>query len=255
MSVLLLASEGHPDKDIAARLGVSKSTVDYHWRRIKKALDAADRTQATCRGLGLAYREQYAQVVRELERAKRLEEELRKANERLMEQRAHEQRFYGKWLENQYSVYQDPREWALRMQSLRWHTGTGTTFFFRAENFLPIRFVFFDGVEQFGYRAEDFWTGDKTLLDFMHEGDREFIYSHYEPMSNLNGPSVEFQYRAMTTWGDVRWFYARVVFEKDEMGTASYYSGIGFDVTHNVEEGRFPPRAWTRYGGKTYENA
>ena len=34
----------------------------------------------------------------------------------------------------------------------------------RAEHFLPIRFLFFDGVEKLGYRAEDFWTGEKTLL-------------------------------------------------------------------------------------------
>ena len=255
MAILLLASEGKADKIIAGELGLTRSAIDYHWRKIRKSLGAADRTQAVVRGLDLAYHDRYARAARELAKAKRLEHELRLVNERVAVQRSHEQRFYGEWLENQYSKYQDPRGWTLRMHSLRWQTETGSAFFFRAENFLPIRFLFFDGVEQFGYRAEDFWTGEKTLLDFVHEGDREFIHSHYAPMSDLDGPMIEFQYRAMTTSGEVRWFYARVVFEKDELGTASYCSGIGFDVTHNVDEGRFAPRAWARYGGKTYENA
>ncbi len=255
MRILLLASEGKTDKEIALAMDLAKSTVDYQWRRIKKRLGTADRTQSVVRGLNLAYREQYARVVRELENARRLEEELRRANDRVAEQRALERQVYADWIQNQYSKYQDPREWALRMHSLRWQTGTGSAFFFRAEHFLPIRFLFFDGVERFGYRAEDFWTGEKTLLDFIHEGDREFVYSHYAPMTDLGGPIVEFQYRAVTTDGETRWFYARVVFEKDEMGICNYYSGIGFDGTHNVEAGLWPDRAWIRYAGRYYENS
>ncbi len=262
MRILLLASEGKANKEIAVQLGIALSTVDYHWRRIFKILEVADRTQAVVRGLGLAYQEQYARAEREyarmseeLAKTKHLEEELRKVNERVAFQREHEQRVFAEWIQNQYSKYQDPREWVLRMQSLRWHTNVGSAFFFRAEHFLPIRFLFFDGVEKLGYRAEDFWTGEKTLLDFMHEGDREFIYSHYVPMTDLGGPMVEFQYRAITTWGETRWFYARVVFEKDELGTCHYYSGIGFDVTHHIEAGFWPDRAWCRYGGKLYENS
>jgi DNA-binding CsgD family transcriptional regulator len=262
MPILVHASEGMPDKEIARELGIAGSTLDYRWRRIRKILGSSDRTQAVCRGLRLAYREQflraeaqYARVVKELRRTKALERELRKANERVANQRALEQRVYAEWIQNQYSKYQDPREWALRMHSLRWQTSTGSAFFFRAEHFLPIRFLYFDGVEQFGYRAEDFWTGEKTLIDFMYEGDREFIYSHYVPMSDLGGPIAEFQYRAVTASGEIRWFYARVVFEKDELGVCSYYSGIGFDGTHNVESGLWPDRAWIRYGGVTYENS
>lgn len=106
MKILLLASEGRADKEIAREMGVPASTVDYHWRKIKRILDASDRTQAVVRGLNLAYREQYALVVHELEKTKRLEEELRKANERVAEQWALEQRVYADWIQNQYSVYQ-----------------------------------------------------------------------------------------------------------------------------------------------------
>jgi len=261
MQILLLASEGKADKEIAREMKLPETTIDYHWRKVKKLLSASDRTEAVVKGLNLAYRDQLGRyerervrLSRELLRSKGLEEELRQSSERVAEQRALEQKVYADWIQNQYSKYQDPREWVLRMHSLRWHTSTASAFFFRAEHFLPIRFLFFDGVEQFGYKAEDFWTGEKTLLDFMHEGDREFIYSHYVPMSDLDGPIVEFQYRAVTTSGEPRWFYARVVFEKDERGFCSYYSGIGFDGTHNVEAGFWPNHAWIRYGGKFYTN-
>lgn len=263
MKILLLASEGRTDKEIAREMELAVSTIDYHWRRIRKAFGVADRTQAVCKGLRMAYHSQlaraereYARVALELERSKRLEEELRDANERVAFQRSHEQKVYTEWIQNQYSKYQDPREWALRMQSLRWMTGVGAAFFYRAEHFMPIRFLFFDGVDQYGYKAEDFWTGAMTLEHFMYEGDRAFIFSHYQPMSDLGGPMVEFQYRAVTASQEIKWFYSRVVFEKDQLGICSYYSGIGFDVTHHIESGFWNTnRAWIRYAGVTYENS
>lgn len=90
LCVLLLASEGKSNKEIAAEMSISLNTVDSHWRAIFKKLGAAGRTQAVCLGLGHAYREQfaraereYARVVEELVRAKRLEDLLREAHEEL----------------------------------------------------------------------------------------------------------------------------------------------------------------------------
>ena len=44
--ILELAAEGHPDKEIARRLGVSPDTVDFHWRRIRARFGASSRTEA-----------------------------------------------------------------------------------------------------------------------------------------------------------------------------------------------------------------
>lgn len=51
--VLGLAAEGNADKQIAARLGLSKSTVSHHMSHIVKKLDVSNRTQAAVKAWAL----------------------------------------------------------------------------------------------------------------------------------------------------------------------------------------------------------
>ena len=51
MEVLQLIADGLPNKDIAALLGVSVSTVKLHVQEVLVKLQAADRTQAAVKAL------------------------------------------------------------------------------------------------------------------------------------------------------------------------------------------------------------
>ena len=49
--VLALAVEGYPSKRIAARLGVSEKTVQYHLDQTYRKLRVANRTEAACKAI------------------------------------------------------------------------------------------------------------------------------------------------------------------------------------------------------------
>ncbi len=42
--VIQFAADGLTDKEIAVRMGVSKATVDFHWRRLRSMYDQGTRT-------------------------------------------------------------------------------------------------------------------------------------------------------------------------------------------------------------------
>lgn len=81
--VLQGASEGLTDKEIAARLGISRETVATYWKRIRGRLRGASRTQAVAEALKMQtgqameeMQEENVALAEEVERRRRLEEEL-----------------------------------------------------------------------------------------------------------------------------------------------------------------------------------
>jgi predicted ATPase/DNA-binding CsgD family transcriptional regulator/tetratricopeptide (TPR) repeat protein len=64
-AILSLASEGVPDRIIAQRMGLSFGTVDSYWRRIRKRLNAASRTDAVAIWVRARTEERLEEVLRE----------------------------------------------------------------------------------------------------------------------------------------------------------------------------------------------
>lgn len=52
--ILVLISKGMPNKQIALKMGLAKSTIDHHCDRIFKKLDVDNRVSAVVRGLHIA---------------------------------------------------------------------------------------------------------------------------------------------------------------------------------------------------------
>lgn len=66
--ILLLASEGMTDRQIALEIGLGEGTVRTYWERIRGRLDARSRSEAIARSLGNEYRA----AMQELERMRTL---------------------------------------------------------------------------------------------------------------------------------------------------------------------------------------
>lgn len=66
--ILLLASEGKTDRQIALEIGLGEGTVRTYWERIRGRLDARSRSEAIARSLGNEHRA----VVEELSRLRTL---------------------------------------------------------------------------------------------------------------------------------------------------------------------------------------
>ncbi|MGV3613869.1 MAG: PAS domain S-box protein [Fimbriimonas sp.] len=65
--IMLLASEGFADKEIASRLGISHSTVTTYWTRVRRKCDASSRSEALMKILGTELREVAARAEQALE--------------------------------------------------------------------------------------------------------------------------------------------------------------------------------------------
>jgi len=62
--VLLLASEGLTDKEIAERLGITRGTVSTHWTRMRERTGTVNRAQVVARAMSHIVRESEAELNR-----------------------------------------------------------------------------------------------------------------------------------------------------------------------------------------------
>lgn len=77
-TILQLATLGKTDKEIAHDLGLQPSAIDWHWRRIRRTLHAANRTEAVAKGLRIIFERERHPLETEI---KRLAAELDAARE------------------------------------------------------------------------------------------------------------------------------------------------------------------------------
>lgn len=76
LEIVLLGAEGHPDKEIARRLGITHSTVTTYWVRMRAKTGGFNRGHVIAKALGDIYRQSQAELARTSERFRILAETL-----------------------------------------------------------------------------------------------------------------------------------------------------------------------------------
>jgi len=233
LQILVHASEGKTDKEIARLLGVKPTTVDWHWRKIRKLLHATDRTQAVCRGLQMAFGEQLARaeqenarLTKELERAQALESELRASIARsqqllteLHRQSAEEhQKVLAAKLWDQASVAARSVAYELSSISPTVH-----------RRFSPSAVLL-------GIDAERTVRGERTFYDLVHPEDLGKIYELSIGTMFRPGERYLYVYRLLTP--EPRWILDVHQAEFDAEGQLTAVLGIATDIHELVLSGQ-----------------
>ncbi len=87
------------------------------------------------------------------------------------------------------------------------------------------------GIEDLGYKAEDFVSGKITFKDIIHPQDAD--RAHLELKENAMEGANDFRqkYRIRTKKGHIRLVEERIAIMRDEDGNIIYYQGILDDIT------------------------
>jgi len=104
-------------------------------------------------------------------------------------------------------------------------------FLFRAEEGWPVEFVS-DNITRFGYKPEDFYTGNLNFASIIHPDDLYRVKEEISRFSSEHGcDSFSHEYRILTSAGEARWVDDRTRITRDKHGVATHYQGIILDIT------------------------
>ncbi len=102
-------------------------------------------------------------------------------------------------------------------------------FFWRPEDDWPVEFVS-ENISQFGYNAEDFISGRLHYGSMVHPSDIKRLSTETELWSR-DIENLSYEYRILTSTGEVRWVDERSVIKRDIDGNVEYVQGIVVDIT------------------------
>lgn len=227
IELLVLASEGKGNKEIARELGVTTHTVQWHWKRIRAILGTTDRTQSVCKGLNLAYHDQLERANEELKKAKALEEKLRKAQRQLTTILAEVQK---KGVEAQQKS---------RFVNLMLHaTQSARAVAYELESVNPvIHRLLSPSAALFGIDVHKTIRGDKTFYDLIHPDDLPELYSLTAASEPAFEPGVRYLYLYRLQMPEVRWILDVHEARFDSGGAFCGAIGLAIDVHDLVELG------------------
>ena len=104
-------------------------------------------------------------------------------------------------------------------------------FLWRAAEGWPVEFVS-DNVDQFGYKPQDFYSGDVPYADIVHPDDLERVVSEVTQHSSQEiYDSFTQEYRIVTKTGEICWVDDHTWIRRDEDGIITHYQGIIVDIT------------------------
>ena len=104
----------------------------------------------------------------------------------------------------------------------------------------PVEFVSDNVVELFGYRSEEFYSGQVSYVKTVHPDDLERVAKEVSTF-NEEKERTDFAhepYRIITKNGKVKWLDDRTYIRRDNKGNITHYEGVVVDVTDRkqVEE-------------------
>ncbi|MDN5310988.1 MAG: hypothetical protein PWP14_2382 [Methanolobus sp.] len=102
-------------------------------------------------------------------------------------------------------------------------------FFWKPEDDWPVEFVS-ENISQFGYNAEDFISGKLQYGDIVHPSDISRLSMETEQWTR-DVENLSYEYRILTSSGEVRWVDERSVVKRDPDGNVQYVQGIVVDIT------------------------
>ncbi len=101
-------------------------------------------------------------------------------------------------------------------------------FFWKPDEDWRVEFVS-ENISQFGYEADDLMSGEVLYGDIVHPSDMERLTMEYDILSGED--NLSFEYRILTSSGEVRWVDERSVIKRDPEGRLQYIQGIIVDIT------------------------
>ena len=221
--MLSRAAEGMTDKQIAQELGISLSTVDTYWRRIRQRYAAGSRTEAVAKALNLRWSDEVTFYQAETERLTlevgqqhHVEEELR---ERVEDQRVVE----GRQVEEIKLLF----EYIWRTRVLM--AASGTVMWW-ADLRAPWTIEWIsDSVSQWGYQAAEL-KDQMPILDLVYEEDAVAFEAGILLAGRNPLRPVEREYRIRTKDSGIRLVRERLVSGVNPLYGEPKLVGVQMDI-------------------------
>lgn len=240
------------DKMIAAELGLSRKTVDSHWKRLRDLFSSSSRVNIVAqvmlgdfeieRGKLAADFDALSVQVREgrsldsfhTDRVKELEETLQERN-----------RLFAEINRSLYREMAERQSLIEGSEQLRHLLEAGRIYFYWINAQPPFTCQFIsEGVRAFGWTPEQWMSGEVTMLDAIHPDDLSAIYELVPARIKVGRETAACQFRLTDGKGKQRWVLDRNRLELDESGSPYRFSGFTYDLTDDIADGIWPHRGF-----------
>jgi sigma-B regulation protein RsbU (phosphoserine phosphatase) len=121
-------------------------------------------------------------------------------------------------------------ETALRMSKLIVDQSPVILFRRRAGDRTRLEYIS-ENISQFGYRPEDFLSGELSFREIVHPDDRERISEEINDYAGADVEEYSQLYRCITKSGDIRWVEDQTSVVRDAAGEKTHNQGILIDIT------------------------
>ncbi|ADI74203.1 putative PAS/PAC sensor protein [Methanohalobium evestigatum Z-7303] len=103
-------------------------------------------------------------------------------------------------------------------------------FLWKSEDGWPVEYVT-NNIENFGYSADEFITGELKYEDIIHPDDLKEVKNKLNNTYFKNESTFSKEYRIITKSGEVKWIDETSYIHRDEEGNVTFYKGIITDIT------------------------
>ena len=131
---------------------------------------------------------------------------------------------------NQECSYRDDTEEALRMAEVIVDRSPTILFRRKADDKSTLVYVS-NNIEQIGYTAEEFLSGDMHFKYIVHPDDQDRVGKEVRGYAEKDVEEYTQVYRILTKNGEVRWVEDQTSVERDAQGKKTFNQGILVDIT------------------------
>ncbi len=110
-------------------------------------------------------------------------------------------------------------------------------FLWKVEQNWPVAFVS-ENIDQFGYSAAEFISGDLLYGDIIHPDDLKKVQTRPTEFVESNQLSFDQEYRILTKSGEVKWVTEKTFIQQDK-GNIDFIEGIIVDITDSKQSNTF----------------
>lgn len=238
--ILLLASSGLTDKEIANQLSISVRTVEGHWRRLREQSGLPNRSGLIGEMLrqeveknSLNLQEKTQQLLRDIESLHNQNEHLKAQANQIAEQaRSHSATLQDE-LSDLYKEVNQLRNLNKSTDQLNAVVIKSNVLAFRFDAKSPHNCSYMsDSVRSLGYRPTDFTEGHISLTSLIHPEDFATIWSDSLDQIKKGTNRLERKYRLITSRGEPRLILDRCIYEEASPDQPATISVFAFDITH-----------------------
>lgn len=238
--ILLLASSGLTDKEIADQLSISVRTVEGHWRRLREQSGKPNRAGLIGEMLrqeveknGQVLEEKTKQFLRDIESLHNQNEELKQQANLIADQARAHSAILQQELGDLYKEVNNLKSQTSATEHLNAIVLKGNVLAFRMDAVAPYHCYFMsDSIRSVGYRPTDFTEGHIPISALIHPEDFSSVWAESIQQIQTGTHRLERKYRLITTRGEPRLVLDRCVYEEATPEHPATLSVFAFDITH-----------------------